>query len=59
MAAEMKKCGYEGEQEKCPSYEAKCEKPGHVNMTCFWYMKDYLGRNGGSICRIPPPKKEK
>jgi hypothetical protein len=59
MNGEMKKCGYEGESEKCPNYLAKRETHGRVNLTCLWFLQDFLGRNGGSICTLPPPKKEK
>ena len=46
----MHQCGFKGEQEKCPEYRARCDKPGRVDMTCLWYRRDYLGKNGGSIC---------
>ena len=59
FGSEMHKCGYPGEQEKCPKYKAKCDIPGKVNLTCFWFRKDWLGRNGGSICTKALKKDEK
>jgi len=53
----MTRC-MEEEQEKCPLYQAKRSEPGHVDLTCLYYRKDYLGKNGGDICDAPPPKKE-
>ena len=58
MNVDMKRC-MEDEQEKCPYYEAKCSRPGHVDLTCLYYRKDFLGKNGGDICTAPPPKKDK
>ena len=49
----MHKCGHLDEQEKCPKYQPKCDKPGKVNLVCLWYRKDYLGcekNDSGSIC---------
>jgi hypothetical protein len=57
MNGEMKKCLFQGEQEKCSDYKAKSEKHGHVDLTCLWFMRDFLGKGGdGSICRLPPPR---
>ena len=54
MNGQMRKCEHQEEQEKCDQYVAKCDKPKKVDMTCLFYMKDFLGTDGGSICWAPP-----
>jgi hypothetical protein len=56
MNGEMKKCLFEGEQEKCSDYLAKSERHGHVNLTCLWFLDNWLEKKGGAICRLPPPR---
>ena len=53
----MKVCEYD-EQEKCPDYEEKCSVPGRVDLTCTYWRHDYLGKNGGDVCTVPPKKYE-
>jgi hypothetical protein len=54
MNGEMKRCGFEGEMEKCDcGYQAKCEIPGKVDLTCLYYVKGILN---GRICTAPPKK---
>ncbi len=56
MNGEMKKCLFEGEQEKCSDYVVKNAKPGHANLTCLWFLDNWLEERGGAICTLPPPR---
>lgn len=51
----MNDCLYSGEQEKCPKYEAKTDRPGFVNLTCLYWREGYLDKTTG-ICDAPPKK---
>jgi len=49
MTTDMKKCTFRGEQEKCPQYEARCAKPGKVDLRCLDWRDGWLGTDT-SIC---------
>lgn len=55
MNGSLKRC-LEEDQEKCPHYDPKNTKPGHVDLTCLHWRTDLLGKDC-PVCDAPPPKK--
>ena len=49
MNGKMQRCD-EDKQPECEQYQAKSDK----ELVCLWFRKDFLGKNGGSICTAPP-----